>query len=432
MFVEVSIGEAIDKLTILELKNIKIQDEKKRIEIQKEINVLTKCQEYKIKYELYYHMLMSVNEKIWDLTDVVKNITPEHFQFAQIAHQIFELNQKRFRIKNWFNLLTNSTIKEQKSYSTNCCTIVVDNEETFFNKLPEIHYLAITYDSIAFKSPIMPIIQDFLKIPSIIYEDIESPSICLSNFCIPETEKEMFYLKPITYIAGGMFGDFIQCLSIINEKFYETGRKGILYISNKDEHFRNGIEHTYHDTYSVIMNQPYIHEYKIHNDEPYEIDLNNWRGNPLLYTMNWFYFFSNIYSVQWGKRKWLNVPTDDTWKNKVVINTTHYRWPDYINYSLLYELYADDLIFISSNIYEHYFFEQNTNLRVNYYKCEDFLELSTIINSCKLFVGALSAPLSIAHALHKERICCLYTQSSPDCIMTNGLDMIFKNLRYQV
>jgi hypothetical protein len=439
MKLEVSLGEAIDKLSILELKIIKITDESKKEEIQKEINVLAECQEYKIKYELYYNMLIYVNEKIWDLTDIIKNITPEHSNFASISNQIFEFNQKRFRIKNWFNLLTNSLIKEQKSYTSTCCNIIVENEELFLNKLPEIHYLAIEYDVITIQSPIISIIQDFLKIPTVIYDEERKKllnnikTLNLSTFIIPNDEpKYIFSLKPIVYLIGGMFGDFIQSLSVINENFYETGRKGMLYISEQGDYFRNGLINTYNDTYPVIINQPYIHDFKIYNNELIDINLNTWRTSPNLYKQNWYHIYKQTYNVEWGKRKWLNIHLDDKWKDKVVINTTSYRWAYNIEFKLLKKLYGDNLLFISSDKNQHLFFENITNINVEYYEFSSFFDLVTIINSCKLFAGSLSGPLSIANALHKERICGLANAICPDNPHNLNLDEVFKNLRYNV
>lgn len=191
MKIEVSIGEAIDKLSILELKMKKIGDENKKIEIQKEINVLQECERYKSKNEFYYNLLMYINEKIWDMTDIIKSITIDDSQFSHISNQIFEFNQKRFRIKNWFNLLTESNIKEQKSYACTHCRIVVDDENVFFSKLYEINYLAIQYDVLTFECSFISTIQDFLKIPTILYDEekiklLNNPFIVrLSDFYVP-------------------------------------------------------------------------------------------------------------------------------------------------------------------------------------------------------------------------------------------------------
>ena len=56
-------------------------------------------------------------------------------------------------------------------------------------------------------------------------------------------------METISYLSGGLLGDFIFQLSVILENYIATGKKGILYISNKGEEFRFGLENTYIDTY---------------------------------------------------------------------------------------------------------------------------------------------------------------------------------------
>jgi hypothetical protein len=437
MQVEVSIGEAIDKLSILEIKLAKISDEAKKIEIQKEIDCLQECVSYKTSFDFHYSLLMYVNEKIWNMTDIIKSITIDDARFSQISNQIFEFNQKRFRVKNWFNLLTSSNIKEQKSYASTHCKIVVESEDVFFNKLEEINFLALEYDVITFESPVISIISNYVKIPTVVYDDeqkilLNAPTVVvLSDFSIPENEdKTVFSLKPITYVIGGMFGDFIQSLSIICEKYYETGRKGILYISERGDFFRNGLENTYNDTYSVIMSQNYIQDYKIYNNEHIEIDLTEWRNNPHLYSQNWYNTYKQTYNVEWGKRQWIHAPYDENWKNKVIINTTNYRWAYNIEFKKLKQLYPDDLVFISSDKGQHTFFENTADITIEYYQFSTFLELATIIGSCKLFAGSLSGPLALSHALHKERICGM--AHIVENTMTADLECIFHNIRYTV
>ena len=58
-----------------------------------------------------------------------------------------------------------------------------------------------------------------------------------------------------TYIGSGALGDFIQSLSVICENYYKTGSKGILYINEKEEKFRNGLLKTYNDIYPIIIKQ---------------------------------------------------------------------------------------------------------------------------------------------------------------------------------
>ena len=52
----------------------------------------------------------------------------------------------------------------------------------------------------------------------------------------------------IIYYSSGRLGDFIYQLSVINENFLTTGKKGILYISDKPEAFAHGLQKAYEDT----------------------------------------------------------------------------------------------------------------------------------------------------------------------------------------
>ena len=174
MKIEVSIGEAIDKLSILELKLKKINNEEKKKEIVKEIKVLDECYAYIKKYEILYKLLIYVNESIWDMTDIIKSISITDSKFPLISNQIFEFNQKRFRIKNWFNILTISNIKEQKSYSLSNCNILIKDIEKFKQKIINIYLISLEYDSITIVSNFNTQIKDLINIPIINY--IESLS----------------------------------------------------------------------------------------------------------------------------------------------------------------------------------------------------------------------------------------------------------------
>jgi ADP-heptose:LPS heptosyltransferase len=72
-----------------------------------------------------------------------------------------------------------------------------------------------------------------------------------------------------------------------------------------------------------------------------------------------------------------------------------------------------------------------TGLNIQFYKFTTFIELCTIITSCKLFTGSLSAPLSIANAAHVPRICG-HGINSAEINFNNGLDLIWDNFRYTV
>ena len=420
MKIEVSIGEAIEKLSILHLKMKKIVDKNKKREIQKEIDCLQECASYTQKYKYFYNLLIYINEKIWDLTDIVKT---NPINYARISKDIFDYNQKRFRIKNWFNLLTNSNIKEQKSYQITNCFIEVD-ETIYFSKLPQICYLALEYDTITISHP------NILGIPTIKQSNQSIKSNEIENtiynldFDVPDT----FIIQPTTYIIGGLLGDFIQCLSVICEKYYETGSKGILYMSDQGDKFSNGLLNTYNDIYPVIIKQKYIQDFKIYDNQLFDINLVAWRCSPLIMKDNWYNIYKSTYNVEWGKRKWIESVYDPLWSDKIVINTTSYRFPvsnDFLNIfnkKIDYSKY----IFISSDKSHYDFFKHRTNNNLTYYQIKSFEELVTIINSCKLFIGGISAPLTIAHSLHKDRIICIseITEIIDDRIMNNLTDYL--------
>ena len=431
MNVEVSVGEAIDKLSILELKMKKIGDANKKKEVQKEINALNACHKYK-EYYLYYNLLMYVNEQIWDMTDVIKGITIADPRFAPISNQIFEFNQKRFRVKNWFNLITSSNIKEQKSYLLSHCEISISSEHVFYNKLSEIIFLALEYDVVTIVSNFNDKIKDIFHIPtvacSIFNDSTSATAISLENFEMPDKNiRHIFEFKPIVYISGGLLGDFVHQLSIINESFLRTGRKGILYIANIGDPFRFGVSRAYEDTFSIVSEQPYIKKYAIHNNEKYDIDLSTWRHSKLLCKTNWDNIFFNTYNVKWGVHKWISVPVNDKWKDTILISTTSYRPAYNIDFTKICKTYRVNIKFVMLDSKEYDLFKSDYNIdNIQAYTPLSMYDLCVAINSCKLFIGNLSSPLAFAYAMHKR--CVVGMCRTADETHQSGLDKVIPNV----
>jgi hypothetical protein len=405
----------------------KINDDNKKIEIQKEIDALQECHKYK-EYYLYYNLLMYVNEKIWDMTDVIKSITIENTQFAYLSNQIFEFNQKRFRIKNWYNLITSSNIKEQKSYSLSKCTIIINDKNTLYNKISEIIYLALEYDVVTIVSNFNDTIANMFSIPTIMYSECDDVAntgnrISLENFEIED--KNIIHIKPITYISGGLLGDFIHQLSIINENFLKTGSKGILYISNIGDNFRFGLDKAYQDTYRIISEQYYIKSYTIYNNESYDINLSQWRSSHLTRQSNLSGIFFDTYKVNWGINKWINVPYNNDFKDTILISNTSYRTAYNIDFTYICEKYSN-IKFIDISPEETILFKSNFNANnIELYKPANLYDLCVAINSCKLFIGNLSSPLAFAYAIHKKSIVGL---CHTDQIYQIGVDNLMPHL----
>ena len=214
-----------------------------------------------------------------------------------------------------------------------------------------------------------------------------------------------------TYISGGKLGDFIQQMSVIYEKYLSDNIPAVLYIVNKGDDFRHGVETAYKDLYDIVSIQPYIKEFKIYNGEPYDIDLSEWRKhtNPFWHGDNYLGWMKKEYDVDWGKNKWLlNIPTDPVWENKIVINTTRNRFPTMIDWNKIFEENnKDEFVFVGfeQEDYNHF----TTCVReIPVYYVSSLNELCVIINSCKTFIGSLSSPLSLAFGLHAPLIIGLY------------------------
>ena len=120
---EVSAGELIDKITILEIKKIKISDKTKLSDVEKELKSLNQTyQEYipdNINIEENKKKLVEVNSKLWDLENSKRAAEKKgEFgeQFITDARNVYKLNDERARIKLNINNILGSNIKEVKSH----------------------------------------------------------------------------------------------------------------------------------------------------------------------------------------------------------------------------------------------------------------------------------------------------------------------------
>lgn len=206
------------------------------------------------------------------------------------------------------------------------------------------------------------------------------------------------------YVSGGKLGDFIQQLSVVYERFLVDKEPAIVYISDRGDTFRFGVEKAYEDLLPIISKQPYIKEFKIHHGEPYDVDLSSWRKytaqNPLNDYLTWM---KKEYGIEWGKHKWiLNISTNPIWKDKIVINTTHYRFPETFPWHLQFRrmMNPNKLVFVGFDPVDYQDFVKRTGLKVRFHKPTSIHDFCIIINSCEMFVGSLSAPLSFAFGLH--------------------------------
>jgi hypothetical protein len=120
--IPVSVGELIDKLSILQVKKGKVKNQDKLTFIEKEYNLLyDKSYDYLQNEDILFTFkeLIDVNLKLWDIEDklrLIENDKKFDNQFIELARSVYYTNDERFRLKDKINNLTNSEIKEQKDY----------------------------------------------------------------------------------------------------------------------------------------------------------------------------------------------------------------------------------------------------------------------------------------------------------------------------
>ena len=122
MKIKVSIGEIVDKLTILEIKKENIKDENKLVDIVKEYNYLKDIVVNEIGFSLEsdeYIDLLKTNKKLWDIEDRIRNKEKRKSfdnEFIDLARSVYFTNDVRASQKKQINLKLNSEFIEHKSY----------------------------------------------------------------------------------------------------------------------------------------------------------------------------------------------------------------------------------------------------------------------------------------------------------------------------
>lgn len=121
--IEVSVGELLDKISILEIKSLRIKEEEKLRNIKRELQILTVVRDAQIRredIEDLYGQLKTINESLWRIEDSIrlcekrKNFGQE---FIQLARMVYQENDQRSRIKSEINNKLGSVLREEKSYS---------------------------------------------------------------------------------------------------------------------------------------------------------------------------------------------------------------------------------------------------------------------------------------------------------------------------
>jgi len=121
--IKISIGELVDKITILQIKKEMIVDESKLKKIENELNhlqsTLTTISQKNDKLDELMAQLKEINTKLWKIEDDIRHLEKENRfdnEFIELARSVYITNDKRFEIKNAINFEFSSEIAEVKSY----------------------------------------------------------------------------------------------------------------------------------------------------------------------------------------------------------------------------------------------------------------------------------------------------------------------------
>ena len=124
MKVEISNVELLDKISILELKMLKIEDEDKLVNIKKEFETLNPLcvklfEKFGGQLQNHYLELARINGLLWDIEDWIRDCEREKRfdeEFIQLARSVYVTNDQRSEVKKIINIITNSGLVEEKSY----------------------------------------------------------------------------------------------------------------------------------------------------------------------------------------------------------------------------------------------------------------------------------------------------------------------------
>ena len=121
---EISAGELIDKITILEIKKEKISNKEKLVEVNKELVSLNETLKKSInndesKILSFKSDLKNINLKLWNIEDGKRSAEKNNKfdeKFIELARNVYKFNDERAKIKLAINNALGSNIKEVKSY----------------------------------------------------------------------------------------------------------------------------------------------------------------------------------------------------------------------------------------------------------------------------------------------------------------------------
>jgi len=149
IYLPVSLGEAIDKLTILDIKLARITDARRADVLVEHTLLYEKLAPYIEQHKMLYESMKKVNLAIWNYMDDLRDGTLTEDAYFRLCKRTIEYNDIRFRIKNKINNAAGSLLKEQKGYKVNSILIEINDSLTSITEfIAPIRYYSCLYDQV--------------------------------------------------------------------------------------------------------------------------------------------------------------------------------------------------------------------------------------------------------------------------------------------
>lgn len=423
----VSLGEALDKYSILQIKELEIKDSNRVKDVKTEmIAILPGIESIMKRFSYQYKCLYLINKEIWDLSAMVRDPNISTETKNSLFLETFYKNDARFRIKSKLNKLNDSKLREQKSYSSSKIRIKISNDiSQYNNRNSYIRYLSLCYDIVIIECNDETeefVARMFRDDPHIIIsstlEGDDTPSISLdddSQEPIANLYKKynFNYIAPLNYVIGGRLGDFLHLLYVVMCKYETTGAKGHIYMTNDPkwggDHFGQNYIQTYNELYDIVMDQPYIESFSILTNQQvnFDLNLNDFRRSPVAFKSQWFELLSKTFNHPIIKKPWIQLSDryyDPKYKDMVLVHRVPHSYrhiPQFIPI-LSQILKSNRCLFITCNEQEYSEFPLSNMVSME--KVSTIGDMFTAINSCKFFIGNQSSPLVLAVSLYKPAL----------------------------
>ncbi len=123
--IEISWGEFFDRLTILEIKLVKITDYEKRLKVEDSLKLLVSCgknlSDFPENIQQLYQKLLEINSDLWDIEDAKRDCERQKYfgeEFISLARSVYIKNDKRAQLKRDIDLILDSKLVEVKSHQS--------------------------------------------------------------------------------------------------------------------------------------------------------------------------------------------------------------------------------------------------------------------------------------------------------------------------